>query len=128
MKKNGLFLLAVAIALTACRSKNEVLPSQIWSENCVELTPEQDGYRLSGECCEYAVLPALKINKKGAFSVEGTHHSFIGAGYNTIPIRVRGQVAEDKSTLTLRYSVNTLSKTYTFKPGPATIKCDCYCD
>lgn len=128
MKKNGLLLLVVATALTACTSKNEVLPAQIWSENCAQLTPEQSGYRLSGECCEYVMLPELKINKKGAFSVEGTYHSFIGAGYNTIPIRAVGQVAEDKSTLTLRYTVNSVSKTYTFKPGAATKQCQCYCD
>ncbi|MGA0559307.1 hypothetical protein ACO2Q8_21790 [Larkinella sp. VNQ87] len=118
-------LLGVLICLLGnCRSKTEVLPSEVWSEGCAELAPYQGGYRLSGMCCEYVLLPGPLSR---SFQVNGTYHGFTGAGFSNIPIAITGTALSD-TTLVLSYSVNTKTSTFTLKPGRARMACNCACD
>ena len=124
----ALFCVIVSILWSCQGSQPSVPPSQIWSEGCVQLAPDQGDYRLNGMCCEYVLLPGIDLTASSFFVVDGTYHSFTGAGFSSTPITITGSVSPDKNTLILHYSVNSVPAVYSLKPGPARIACDCYCD
>ncbi len=122
-----LFLLGWFVLLS-CSPKTEPLPVDSWVGGCIELAPYEGAYRLTGICCEYIVLPEIKLDNNRSFAVKGTYFTFTGAGFANIPILIRGQLAPDGSTLTISYSVNSVLATYTLRPGKATAVCFCACD
>lgn len=127
--KNKLILLTVIIALFAgCRSETDVIPVDTWSKSCIQLAPYQDGYRLTGMCCAYAQVPRVTLVKNGVFSVNGTYHSFTGAGFDSTPMQFMGYLSPDGKLLTIRYTVNANSVTIVLSPGAATVLCYCGCD
>lgn len=126
MRNIALYIWIAIFALSSCKSKNP-LPTETWSSGCVELAPFEGAYRLTGVCCEFVLLPIIKINEERAFKVKGSYHSFTGAGFSNIPIEISGDLSPDNKTLTLRYSVNTQENQFVLKPGKAIIMCDCVC-
>lgn len=127
MKKRLFFLWLPAVTLSSCKSKDP-LPAEIWSLGCVELAPFEGAFRLTGLCCEYVLLPAIKINKERSFKVKGSYHSFTGAGFSNIPVEVSGDLSPNSKVLILRYSVNAQSSLFVLKPGKAEKKRQCFCD
>ncbi|QDK81582.1 hypothetical protein EXU85_24410 [Spirosoma sp. KCTC 42546] len=88
----------------------------------------QGAYRLTGLCCEYIILPEIKLDNNRAFSTQGTYFTFTGAGFASIPITISGQVSLNGNLLTIRYSVNSTLATYSLRPGKATMAYLCGCD
>lgn len=128
MKKIVVLLCALACVVSGCRSGTDLLlPMEIWSDGCVQLAPNKGAYRLSGMCCEYVSILEIQLARDGSFRVEGTYHSFTGAGFSSIPVRITGNLSQDKTTLTVNYP-GAPPGGYTLKPGPAKLACDCYCD
>ncbi len=128
--KNTIFCIGLAFfTLSSCANKEkDPLPAVIWSYNCVELAPFEGAYRLTGICCEYALLPSLSLDENKSFKVKGSYHSFTGAGFSNVPIEIIGDLSSDNSTLTLKYSVNSQESVFELKPGKAKMLCQCGCD
>lgn len=114
------------LILLSCNPKDP-LPTNTWSQGCAQLTPDSQGYRLSGMCCAYLTLPQLELNKNRQFSVKANLFTFTGAGFASVPITVNGELSSDESTLTISYSTNSMTTTYQLRPGIAKIACDCGC-
>ncbi|RRB14045.1 hypothetical protein [Larkinella knui] len=127
MKKKLTFWVLGVLILSSCHSRTEILPSEAWSEGCVELAAYQKGYRLSGICCAYLLFPMIKQGQNGTFKVKGSYHFFTGVGYESIPTEVVGVFSSPDTTLTLNYSTGTQSKIYRLKPGHAQMACNCGC-
>lgn len=128
MKNRLILLTAIVIIFAGCHSETNVLPADIWSRNCIQLAPDQDGYRLTGMCCAYALIPKITLTKNGVFSVNGTYHTFTGAGFDSRPLAVEGYLSPDGKVLTIKYTVNSNSVTLLLSPGMATVSCYCGCD
>lgn len=128
MKNLLALILLSAVLLMGCQSKSDVLPTDVWSQGCAQLAPNKGGYLLSGICCTYVLFPLIKLTHTGSFAVDGSYHSFTGAGVSDVPTRIMGQVAPDRSTLTLQYTVNGAVSTFILRPGYATSFCYCGCD
>ncbi|WP_147368023.1 hypothetical protein [Fibrisoma montanum] len=128
MKPIVLFLLACCTFAVGCSSQTEVLPTDTWSDGCVELAPYQNGYRLNGICCSYILMPSLRIDRNQTFAVKASYYTFNGAGFIDMPADVRGELSPDGRTLTLRYTVNGSTTTHTLEPGSARMACLCGCD
>jgi hypothetical protein len=116
------------LVFSGCSSKMELLPADTWSEGCAEFTPSQGAYRLVGLCCTSITFPEIKLDKGRAFSVKATYYTFNGAGIINFPLTVNGQLSNDGSTLTLKYSINSTLTVHTLKLGRATVSCDCGCN
>ncbi|WP_439583457.1 hypothetical protein [Dyadobacter bucti] len=128
MKKVHAFFI-LGLMLAGCRVKDKVLPLDVWSQDCVELAPHENGYRLSGMCCSHLTLPQLNVNKKGIFITDGVYSSFTGAGFADTTLRVTGHMSEADSVLTIAYALDTLSiQKFRLKPGPRKKVCECFCD
>lgn len=124
---SGLVFTALVL-LTGCHTKDP-LPADTWSETCIQLSPVQGGYKLSGLCCAYLTLPVIKVSKGGKFTVDATYFTFTGAGFAPVPTVVNGELSGDGNQLTLSYTVNQQTEKHVLKPGAATATCDlCYCD
>jgi hypothetical protein len=125
MKKIHAFFI-LSLMLAGCRVKDKVLPLDIWSQDCVELAPYEEGYRLSGMCCSHLTLPQLSVNKKGIFITEGVYSSY---GIADTTIRVTGHISDADSLLTIAYSLDTLNiQKFRLKPGPRKKNCQCFCE
>lgn len=130
-KSVSLFVLTVWALVVSCRSSDDSigpLPHQVWSADCVQLSPRQNGYRIDGICCTYILLPAIALNRNRRFSVDADYHTFNGAGFIKFPTVLTGQLSGDGQTLTISYSVNSVLTTHTLKPGRAPATCFCGCD
>ena len=119
---------SILLAVLSCNRETEPLPAESWSTGCVELSPHNTEYRLSGMCCAYMILPLLRLNGNQAFSVEGRYNVFTGAGYAETPVRVNGRYVRSAKTLILDYKLNGQVITHTLTPGRATVACYCGCD
>ena len=128
MKSRLLFFSTLVAVSMGCQGTSEVLPTDIWSEGCIELAPYQGDYRLAGMCCEYLLLPTLELTKSKSFAVKGSYHSFTGAGFSNVPIQVRGQLSPDGTELTIGYSLNASPVTHKLTAGRAKLACQCGCD
>lgn len=133
MKKSVILFCLILAILSGCKSpisETHVLSPEVWSEGCVELAPYQGSYRLSGVCCENVLLPKIELNINRSFSVNGTHHSYTGAGFNSTNIIIQGQISPDDNVLTLRYVLPHRPAPYTYRltPNPAQLSCQCFCD
>lgn len=128
MKKNLAFCLLIVVIGFSCGSETNVLPANTWSNGCIQLAPDPEGYRLTGVCCEYVQIPKIALLGNNTFSTEGSYHSFTGAGYSNTPIQVTGYLFPDGNTLMINYGLNASSASYVLKLGPSTVTCDCYCD
>ncbi|WP_381528686.1 hypothetical protein [Spirosoma soli] len=116
------------VCLLSCQPKEEPLPVSVWSQACVELAPYQQGYRLSGICCEYIILPQLRLDRNKQFSVKAEYFTFTGAGFAGRPISVNGNLSANGQVLTISYSTGATVTTHELKPGAATAFCYCGCD
>jgi hypothetical protein len=128
MKTVSLLIFIACAFGFGCSSKTEPLPTDTWSQGCIELAPYQGTYKLSGLCCTSINFPQLRLDKNRAFSVKGTYYTFNGAGIINFPLVVNGQLSPDASTLSLSYSINSTLTTHTLKPGDAIVSCDCSCN
>jgi hypothetical protein len=126
MKRISWLIVVIGILLTNC-SNQDVLPSTTWSEGCVELAPNGDGYRLNGICCAYLTLPMIKLNKNRRFSLKGDYYIFTGAGFASTPVKVTGALSADGGELVLTYSFGAGETKHSLKPGPANTFCYCGC-
>ncbi|OIN55908.1 hypothetical protein [Arsenicibacter rosenii] len=127
-KPLSVLLITALAGLTGCHTKDP-LPADTWSEDCVQLSPVQGGYKLSGLCCAYLNLPVLNLSKGGTFTVNGTYFTFTGAGFAPIATVVDGKLSDNGKQLTIAYTVNQIAETHVLKPGVATATCDyCKCD
>lgn len=115
------------LTLSACSSKLEPLPENVWSEGCAQFSRYQGSYKLLGLCCTSIIFPEIKLDKNKAFSVRATYSTFNGAGTTDLPLTVDGQLSDDGNTLTLKYSVNSVLTVNTLKLGRAIVSCDCGC-
>ena len=122
MRATSRLLFVVGVILFGCSSK-EPLPTQVWSQSCVQLAPYKDVYRLTGMCCSYLEFPKIDLKKDLTFSVEASLYVFNGAGYIGTPTVMSGYLSVDENTLTVNY----LSESYALKPGYATASCYCIC-
>lgn len=100
-----------------------------WSEDCIQLATDPQGFRLSGLCCAYIILPKIELNKKRQFSVKADFYTFTGAGFASVPTTVNGELASDGNTLTINYSTNLTVTTHQLQPGAMTrtVGCGCGC-
>ena len=136
MKRCLLIIILSYLILSGCSPKSEPsptgpgspLPTDTWSQSCVELSPYQGINRLRGMCCSYVTFPNVSLDNNRSFSVAGTYYTFNGAGYINYPVTLSGKLSADATTLTISYSVNGVLSTYTLKPGQATASCYCGCD
>lgn len=125
-KSSALLLAILWVGLLSCRSE-EPLPVGVWSQACVQLSPDPQGFRLSGMCCEYIILPALKLDRNQQFSVNGEYFAFTGFGFASQLITVNGKLSANGRTLTISYPTGATVATYELRPGPATAFCYCGC-
>jgi hypothetical protein len=115
------------VGMFSCHPQDP-LPVDTWSQGCIQLAPDPQGFRLSGMCCEYVILPQLKLNKNQQFVVSAEYFSFTGAGFAGRPIVVNGELSSNRKALTISYPLGTNVMTYHLKPGAATVSCFCGCD
>lgn len=114
------------VALASCNPKDP-LPIDTWSKGSVQLAPDPQGFRLSGLCCAYVILPKVELNKKKQFSVKADFYTFTGAGFASVPAIVKGGLSNDGNILTISYSTNSVVTTYELQPGAATTAPTCGC-
>ena len=127
VKSSSTVLFVLWLFLLSCNSKDP-LPSDTWSKGCIQLAPDPQGFRLTGMCCEYIILPPLKLDKNQQFSVKAQYFTFTGAGFASQPIITNGKLSGDGQTLTISYSTGTTVTTHELSPGAATVSCLCGCD
>ena len=127
MKTISFLLFANYVFLSTC-SFGQLLPTDTWSQDCVELAPYQGTYKLSGLCCTSITLPQIDLDKTRFFLIIAMYYTFNGAGIINFPIAVNGELSLDRKTLILNYSINSILYTHILKPGKATTSCDCVCD
>lgn len=127
MKSTGVLLLMVWALFIGCTTKDP-LPADRWSEGCVELAPYSAGYRLSGICCSYILLPTINLNRDHNFSVKAEYYTFNGASFVAIPTVINGQLSPDGKVLTITYLLNSTVTTHVLQAGQATVSCHCGCD
>lgn len=128
MKKYLILLAVIFVCFLGCRSEMDLLPATAWSAGCIQLAPNEDGYRLSGMCCAYAQIPKVTLTRNRTFSVIGSYYAFTGAGYNSMPLEITGYLSPDGKTLTIDYLLNSVPVTYTLSLGYATVLCYCTCN
>lgn len=128
MKKILILNVFILTLSFGCRSETNVLPANTWSNGCIQLAPNPEGYRLTGECCAYVQMPKVALLANNTFLVEGSYHSFTGAGFSNIPIQVTGSLSPDGNMLAIKYGQGAGFASHTLKLGPVTIACNCYCD
>lgn len=126
-KLTAIVLVVLWVSLLSCNS-NDPLPLDTWSQGCIQLAPDPQGFRLTGVCCEYIILPQLRLDRNQRFSVKADYFTFTGAGFAGRPIIVNGELSGDGQTLTISYPTGTAVTTYELRPGAATIYCLCGCD
>jgi len=122
-----LFLILIP-ALAGCKSDKDFSPAEIWSEGCVTFKSDEDGYKLSGMCCEYVVISKMKLKKDNSFSTSGRYFTYTGAGYQEIPVNIQGKLSDDRGSLDLSYQFDGTKKSFALKAGGATAACLCGCD
>ncbi|RZK35919.1 MAG: hypothetical protein EOO61_11170 [Hymenobacter sp.] len=126
IKFKSILLFSLWIVLTGCNPKDP-LPTNVWSEGSVQLSPDSEGFRLSGLCCAYAILPKIELNRKQKFSVKSDYYVFTGAGFSSVPTQIEGELSSDGRTLTISYSTGSSVTTHRLQPGAATISSNCGC-
>ena len=126
-KSSSTALFILWVSLLSCSPKDP-LPIDIWSKGCIQLAPDSVGFRLSGMCCAYLILPPLSFDSNHQFSLKGEYFAFTGAGYASQSIRVNGELSPDGQTLTISYLTGTALTTHQLKPGAATMFCFCGCN
>ena len=122
----SILLFSLWILLTSCNPKDP-LPTTTWSEGSVQLAPDSDGFRLSGLCCAYAILPKIELNRKQKFSVKSDYYVFTGAGFSSVPIQIDGELSSDGRILTISYPRGSSVTTHRLQPGVATSQSNCGC-
>lgn len=126
-KSSSILLFILWVSLLSCSPKDP-LPIDTWSKGCIQLAPDPQGFRLSGMCCEYIILPQLKLDKNQRFSLKAEYFTFTGAGFANQPIIVNGGLSGDGQKLTISYPTGTTVTTHELRPGAATMYCLCGCD
>lgn len=127
VKSSARLLLVVWVCLLGCRPEDP--PSiDTWSQNCVQLSPDPEGYRITGLCCAYIILPRFTLRANRPFSVDAQYVTSTGAGYTGIPTRVNGQLSADGRVLMISYTIGGTTTIYRLEPGQATMFCYCACD
>ncbi len=117
------------ILVSGCKSDDKMLPVEVWSEGCRQLSADKDGYRIDGLCCEDLVIPKLKLSKNGKFATNGIYNTFTGAGYYQRPVKVSGSLSADGKILKLGFTTELAhSQEFTFSQGGADKICECFCD
>ena len=94
----------------------------------MELSPIRGGYSLAGVgdyCSGSMTMPRVKLRKNDTFTVDGMHHTSLGAASYKEPIRVTGTVSVDGQTLKLTYSAAKSFYSFSLNPGPAKQTCPC---
>lgn len=128
MKYLSALLLALFLSLNGCKSDREISPTDVWSEGCAVFTSSEDGYKLSGLCCEYLVIPKIKLKSNNSFTASAYYYSYTGAGFSDVPVTVKGKLSKDEKTLDLSYEINGATKSYSLKAGATMVYCSCSCD
>ena len=126
MKTFSIYFLAFLVF--SCNSNSDILPSEVWSEGCATLYRYKDGYKLSGMCCEYLIIPELKSSKNNSFSSKAKYYTYTGSGYHNAQVKVTAKLSVNQDTLTLNYETAGITKAHVLTPGPAKTACTCGCD
>ena len=122
-------LLVIVMMVIGCKSDKDVFPTDIWSQDCQQLTADGDGYQLLGLCCLELRISKLKLHRNQTFSAKGTLNSFTGAGFHPTSVEVSGHLSVASDTLYLNYKLDEYySKSFTFTRGAAQHICTCMCD
>lgn len=128
---SSIVLFVLWVTLLSCNPKDSLpmnpLPVDTWSKGCVQLVPDPRGFRLRGMCCEYIILPQLKLDRNQQFSVKAKYFTSTGAGFASQLITVNGKLSGDRQTLTLSYSTGGTVTTHELIPGAPTPYCLCGC-
>jgi len=128
MKRFSIYFIAISLLIYSCNSNSDILPSEVWSGGCASLNPYKNGYKLSGMCCEYLIIPKLKFKENNSFLAKSSHYTYTGAGYQDVEVNLRGKLSENQDTLTLQYESAGKTISYVLTPGPAKVACMCGCD
>lgn len=128
MKYLSALFFALFLSLNGCKSDREIPPKGTWSEGCAVFSSFEDGYKLSGLCCEYLVFPKIKLKSNNSFTASASYHSFTGAGFSDVPVTVKGKLSKDEKTLGLSYEISGIAKSYSLKSDARIMYCSCYCD
>lgn len=129
---NLLVVVLLGLATLACSPKDSLspngqLPVDTWAVGAAQLSPDPDGFRLTGLCCAYLIIPQIALDQNRQFTIKASYHAYTGAGYSSIPATASGQLSTDGMILTLTYSVGSDVRTLQMRPGSATIAIDCAC-
>ncbi|TLV02287.1 hypothetical protein [Dyadobacter luticola] len=118
----------ITILLSACTDGDKIAPTTIWSAGCGTLAPKNGAYQFSGTCCEYTDLPNLSFRQGKTVTVDGTYHSFTGAGFTNEPVKITMIVSPDGNKLKLSFIAYGTLHEYDMVPGGAKMVCDCLCE
>lgn len=124
VKSSARLLLVLWVCLVGCRQE-EPTAIDTWAQNCVQLSPDPEGYRLTGLCCAYIIIPRLTLRTNQPVSVDAQYVTSTGAGYTRLPIRVNGQLSADGRVLAINYTIDGTTTSYRLEPGIATMYCHC---
>lgn len=119
----------ILILVSGCKSDDKMLPVEVWSEGCKQLSEYGDGYKVEGLCCEDLVIPKLRLGKNGKFTTNGIYNTFTGAGYQQWTVKVSGNLSSDGKILKLGFTTElAYTQEFTFSQGAADKICECFCD
>ena len=125
-KRFTLLFFTLILCVTCTRNK-EVSPNKIWSAGCAVFSAHENGYKLSGMCCEELIIPRLKIRNGNTFSAKATFHSSKGEETTSVATVVKGKVSEDGKTIDMQYEVSGKEVIYKLDTDAGIIYCSCGC-
>ena len=126
--KTALLFLFASYVIWPTDCYGQLLPSDTWSQDCVELAPYQGTDRLTGLCCTSITFPQIDLGKNRFFLVIATYYTFNGTGLINFPLVVNGELSAGGKVLTLSYWINGALTTHVLKRGKAVGSCHCVCD
>jgi len=126
--KSIILLFVCAFVAVGCKSDKDISPGEVWSAGCVTFGSDDKGYKLSGICCAYVIVPKISIKSNNSFSSSATYYTFTGAGFQELPVTIHGKLSEDRKSLDLSYEVDGKIITFELSAGGPNMACLCGCD
>lgn len=128
-----ILLFVMWLVVLACSSQESMTPDQplttgTWANGCVQLSPDSSGFRLTGICCAYLIMPPVKLNRNKQFTTKADYYAYTGAGNSRVAAMVTGELSTDGTMLALTYSAGSTTRTLQLTPGTATLHCLCNCN
>lgn len=99
----------------------------VWNSGCVQLSPVNDEYRLSGPCCDYLDFTVVSFEQGDQLTLNGMFSKYDTGKIKKIATVVTINSASDRDEITVKFGVSRRKYTYVLSPGSATVTCDCVC-